>query len=100
MSAPFAENLMVELMPPEQIQRTMDFILQNQADSAVRIAKLEEGFVRMQAGFERLEAKFEQQQMGLDRLHNEITDLIAVMSGLVQVSRIHNDRLNRLEGTR
>ena len=98
---------MVELMPPEQIQRTMDFILQNQADSAVRIAKLEEGFERMQAGFdrmqagfERLEAKFEQQQMGLDRLHNEITDLVAVMSGLVQVSRIHNDRLNRLEGTR
>ncbi len=64
-------------MNPEEIKRTMDFILQSQADSVV--------------GLDRLAERDE-------RLHAQIDGLVSATRDLLTISRHVLDRLDRLEG--
>jgi hypothetical protein len=61
----------------EQMERTMQFILEHQAAS-------EQKFERLQVSSEALEAKL-----------NTIAD---ITRGLLEVARIHSRRLDRLDG--
>jgi hypothetical protein len=60
-------------MTPEEIQRTMDFILQNQADSHVRMAQLEDKHYRL------VEAQ--------EATNRDLDTLVGVTRDLVRVSR-------------
>ena len=61
----------------EQMERTIQFILENQAESVTRNAVIEENF-------KRLETKME--------------TLVEVTRDLVSVAEIHSRRLDRIEG--
>ena len=69
-------------MTPEEIQRTMDFILKSQADSVVRMDRMEE--------------RFQQQD---ERLQAQIDGLTSATHDLLIVSRQTLARLDRLEGS-
>ena len=64
------------MMTPEEVQRTMEFILSSQADSVIRMDRLEEN---------------------LDRLGENLDALLRVSHDFLRVSKIHNERLKRLE---
>jgi hypothetical protein len=64
------------MMTPEEVQRTMEFILWSQADSVIRMDRLEEN---------------------LDRLGENLDVLLSASHDLLRVSKIHNERLKRLE---
>ena len=68
-------------MTPEEIQQTIDFILRSQADSTVRMDRMEERFQRQD-----------------ERLQAQIDDLASATHDLLTVSRQTLDRLDRLEG--
>jgi hypothetical protein len=47
------------MMTPEQVQRTMEFILSSQADSAVRMDRVEQNMDRLEENFGRMQKKQE-----------------------------------------
>ena len=64
------------MMSPEEIQRTMDFILQSQANAAIRMEEVEENHRRQQ---------------------QEIDGLIVISHDLVRVSRLSLQKTDGLE---
>ncbi len=70
-------------MTPEEIQRTMDFILQNQADSHLRM--------------ERLESQQERLISTQETTRQDIDTLVRVTQDLVRVSRQTVHRVRKLE---
>ena len=73
-------------MTPEEIQRTMDFILRSQADSVV-------GMERMKENMEAAHANFQKQD---GKLQEQLDILAAAARDLVKVSRRHEKRIARL----
>jgi hypothetical protein len=71
------------LMTPEEIQRTMDFILQNQANSVVRLEQIEEGHKRFQEEIQIIQP--------------QIASLTSAARDLLEVSRYHGERIGRLD---
>ena len=69
-------------MTPEETQRTMDFILKSQANSAVRMDRMEERFQKQD-----------------EQLQAQIDDLASATRDLLTVSRDTLERLDRLEGS-
>ena len=81
-------------MTPEEIQRTMDFILASQADSVVRMEKLEHREKKFQAKFESSRVRFQEQD---ERLQAQIDGLIQASRHLLESGRLTSRRLDRLE---
>jgi hypothetical protein len=71
-------------MNEEQMQRAIEFILQNQADYANRDTITEE--------------KFHNLQTKLDSLAETVRGLAELGRNLVEVAQIHARRLDRIEG--
>ena len=67
-------------MTPEEIQNTMDFILRSQADSVIRM--------------ERLDEKFQAQN---EKRQEQIDLLAAAAHDLVKVGRRHEESLRRMD---
>ncbi len=63
------------MMTPEEIQRTMDFILASQANSVVRMDRVEHNFERIEQNFERIEHNLERLEGDLDRLAEDLERL-------------------------
>ena len=68
------------MMTPEEIQRTMDFILASQANSAVRMDRFEGNLDRLEADLDRLKEE-------VDGLKVVVRDLLVVSQGLVERSK-------------
>ena len=75
----------------EQMERTIQFILENQAESVARSAIIEENFKKLQTKLDSLTEK-------VDALAEKVDTLVEVTRGLVTVSQIHSRRLDRIEG--
>lgn len=88
-------------MTPEQIQRTIDFILRSQADSAARMEALERSQRRLQDRQEKfqeqLAASHDHFQAQDERIQSQIDGLAEVSLNLVHVLRLTTSRLDRLE---
>jgi hypothetical protein len=78
-------------MNEEQLQRTIEFILQGQADFTAQQAILTEKHKEFEAADKRLQIK-------LDRLSRTVRDLGRLSRNLLEVEQIHAQRLDRLEG--
>jgi hypothetical protein len=78
------------MMTPEEVQRTMEFILSSQADSVIRMDRLEEKLDRITEEHDRFRVSLREQRENLDVLLSASHDLL-------RISKIHNDRLKRLE---
>jgi hypothetical protein len=78
-------------MNEEQLQRTIEFILQGQADFTAQQAILTEKHKEFEAADKRLQIK-------LDRLSKTVRDLGLLSRNLLEVEQIHAQRLDRLEG--
>jgi len=78
------------MMTPEEVQRTMEFILASQANSAVRMDRLEENQVRHEQNMARLEDQQMDQKETLGIMVKMTQDLL---KGLQMVA----DRTKRLE---
>jgi hypothetical protein len=78
-------------MNQEQLQRTIEFILQGQADFTAQQAILTEKHKEFEAADKRLQIK-------LDRLSKTVRDLGLLSRNLLEVEQIHAQRLDRLEG--
>jgi hypothetical protein len=78
-------------MNEEQLQRTIEFILQGQADFTAQQAILTEKHKEFEAADKRLQIK-------LDRLSKTVRDLGLLSRNLLEVEQIHAQRLVRLEG--
>jgi hypothetical protein len=78
-------------MNEEQLQRTIEFILQGQADFTAQQAILTEKHKEFEAADKRLQIK-------LDRLSRTVRDLGLLSRNLLEVEQIHAQRLDRLEG--
>ena len=92
------------MMTPEEVQRTMDFILSSQADSAVRMDRLEENLTRLERNHTRAEERLTRVEKNLSRFEESLREqkenlgvLLSVTQDLVRVSKIHEERLTRLE---
>src|SRR5262245_23963836 len=59
------------LMTPQEIQRTMDFILRSQADSVIRMDRIEEQRRKWQEKFEARDAVIQREIRSLTREHRE-----------------------------
>jgi peptidoglycan hydrolase CwlO-like protein len=102
------------MMTPEEVQRTIDFILSSQADSAVRMDRLEENLTRLEENMTRAEGRLTRLEENMTRAEGRLTRveescreqkesldvLLRVTQDLVRVSKIHEDRLKRLESKR
>jgi len=75
----------------EQMERTMQFILEQQAEFAVRETIIEENFKKLQTGFEKLE-------FGHEKLQQKLDVLAGISRDLLTVAQIHSRRLDRLDG--
>lgn len=60
------------MMTPEEVQRTMDFILASHANSVVRMDRLEENLDRREASLDRLEGNLGRHEASLDRLEGNL----------------------------
>jgi hypothetical protein len=78
-------------MNEEKLQRTIEFILQHQADFIAQQAILSEKHKEFEAADKRLQTK-------LDRLSETVKDLGLLSRNLLEVEQIHSRRLDRLEG--
>jgi hypothetical protein len=78
-------------MNEEQLQRTIEFILQGQADFTAQQAILTEKHKEFEAADKRLQIK-------LDRLSKTVRDLGLLSRNLLEVEQIHAQRRDRLEG--
>ena len=106
------------MMTPEQVQRTIEFILSSQADSAVRMDRLEENLGHVQNNLGLLQNNLGLVQNSLGRVQDNlilVTEehqrfnaslreqkesvdvLLSVTQDLVRVSKIQNERMKRLE---
>lgn len=104
-------------MTPDERQRTMDFILRSQADSVVRMDRMEMSFQvhneqlqahgkQLQAQAERFQAQDVRLQSEIDDLKSDVAALVSASQDLSTVSRtlLESDcqakkRLDRLEGS-
>jgi hypothetical protein len=77
-------------MNEEQLQRTIEFILQGQADFTAQQAILTEKHKEFEAADKRLQIK-------LDRLSRTVRDLGLLSRNLLEVEQIHARRLDRLK---
>ena len=78
-------------MNEEQLQRTIEFILQMQADFTAQQAILTEKLKEFEAADKRLQTR-------LDSLGETVRDLGLLSRNLLEVEQIHSRRLDRLEG--
>jgi chromosome segregation ATPase len=60
------------MMTPEEVQRTMDFILASQANSVLRMDRLEENIGRHEENLDRLEENLARLEGNLDRLEENV----------------------------
>ena len=74
-------------MTPQEIQRMMDFILRRNADSVIRMDRMEE---KHQQWTEEFKEK-------LDTLHIEVRETSREVRALVKENRAHEKRIRRLE---
>ena len=81
-------------MTPEEIQRTMEFILSSHADSVIRMDRLEERLEQVQANNAKEHDQF---RLSLREQKERLDTLLHASHDLLRVSRIHNERLKRLE---
>jgi len=81
-------------MTPEEIERTMDFILRSQADSVIRMDRMEE---RMEAADKRMEAADKRFQDRADHLQEQLDLLATAAHELVRAGRSHDASLRRME---
>ena len=88
-------------MTPDEIQRTMDFILQSQADSTVRMSRVEESHKQLKERQDQLQNQQASSQLQFQRqdqrLQEQIDGLAAATRDLVEVSRHTLKRLDHLE---
>jgi hypothetical protein len=77
-------------MTPEEIQRTMDFILESQSNSNARMDRLEQNMDRLQQNMDQLE-------LDLKRQSETVEGLLRVSQALLTVSANIVDRTKRLE---
>ena len=82
----------------EQMERTMQFILEQQAEFTVRQSTIEENFKKFQSGFEKLQTGFEKLESGNEKLQNKLDVIAGITRDLLTVAQIHSRRLDRLEG--
>ena len=81
-------------MTPEEIERTMDFILRSQADSVIRMDRLEE---RTEAADKRIEAADKRFQDRADHLQEQLDLLASAARDLLQVERSRGASIRRME---
>ena len=82
------------MMTPEEIQRTMEFILSSHADSAIRMDRLKERLDQVRANNAEEHDQFRE---SLREQKERLEILLDASHDLLRVSRIHNERLKRLE---
>jgi hypothetical protein len=96
-SGPFAVPSEEQLMTPEERQRMMDFILESQANSVVRMDRLEEN----QQRFEENQRKFSESMAQLrdeGKQQKETLDgLLRVADTLLKITGRSADRTKKLE---
>jgi hypothetical protein len=92
------------MMTPEEVQRTMEFILSSQADSVIRMDRVEENLDRLgenldrvQENLVRITEEHDRFRVSLREQKESLDILLSVSHDLLRVSKIHNDRLKRLE---
>ena len=78
-------------MDEEKLQRTIEFILQSQAEFHSQQAILTEKHKEFEAADKKLQIK-------LDRLSRTVRELGLLSRNLLEVEQIHSRRLDRLEG--
>jgi hypothetical protein len=82
-------------MNEEQLQRTIEFLLQSQADFASKIAIIRE----MQKEFQKeRETEDKNFQVKINALTDTVHNLALLGRDLLEVEQIHSRRLDRLEG--
>jgi hypothetical protein len=72
------------MITPEEIQRTMEFILASQANSVVRMDRLEGNLDRLEGNLGRLEVDLKLQQETVDSLARVTQDLLKVSANVVE----------------
>jgi hypothetical protein len=92
------------MMTPEEVQRTMEFILSSQADSVIRMDRVEENLDRLgenldrvQENLVRITEEHDRFRVSLREQKESLDILLSFSHDLLRVSKIHNDRLKRLE---
>jgi cell division protein FtsB len=83
-------------MTPDEIERRMDFILESQANSVVRMDRLEENMSRLEVNMDRFEARNEKLQAQIDTLREASRDLLRVSRRLLESSPDHSKRIGKL----
>ena len=79
-------------MSPEEIQRTMDFILASQANSVVRMDRLEENL-------KKLEMDLQRQRETVDGLLTVTQDLLKISSNVVGRTKQLENRADSVDET-
>jgi hypothetical protein len=83
-------------MTPQELERTLDFILQHQAKTAVHLERLAERQSEMQSMLARITELAQVQSQRLDR-HGEMEFLVARISELSQLQSQRLDRHDEME---
>ena len=81
-------------MTPEEIERTIDFILRSHADSVIRMDRLEEAQVRFEESLDKTDKRF---QLRHENLQEQIDLLAAAARDLVKVGRRHEASIARID---
>ena len=76
-------------MTPQEIQRTMDFILRSNADSVIRMERFEEEFGAWNAEFKE----------DLQELKEELREVAADIRAITKANRAHEKRTRALEAS-
>ena len=87
------------MMTPEEIQRTMDFILTSQANSVVRMDRLEQNLTHLEKNLSQLEEDLQHQKETVDGLITVTQDLLKVSSNLVGRTRLLETRADSVDET-
>lgn len=97
----FASSLEELPMTPEEVERTMDFILQSHANSVVRMDRFEEDMksreVDTDARMARLESNTEKLQRQIDSLREACRDLLRISRRLLETTHDHSKRITKIE---
>ena len=88
-------------MTPEQVQRTMDFILRSQADSVIRMDRLEEARKKHEEAQKKFDRKTQTQirelRAKVDSLAGDVRDLVKTSQNTIKRTRALEESDRRTE---
>ena len=84
-------------MTPQEIQRTMDFILRSNADSVIRMERLEETWEKFEEKLNAWRAEVQDTLRGAEKL---IRENAADIRAIARANRAHEKRIRTVEKSR